>query len=322
MTSPKPPSIDEVKLHYQEKNLEDLYKLSVRCHSFLLAESHITAEFEGYSMRQHKDNEAKKVRPIRESLFISEDFDSWKDSLEDLLARPCPKASSTHRLNQRKLIYTIQQSVGGYLDLIAKSDSDVQQARKVAGEFFQALIGQIFAQQYAVSSGNISFNIKEAGGANEKLKKAIEDVPAQEKLRLSFDHLIRPMDHQIEDNSDLEPPCVVCGVKTTTKDRGNMFYVDKFLYTATHLHRPSFIAVVLNDVQRKQSKGKTTGISYTFLSGHNRLYRYVMEPLDGYYYVDPPPPVVKEMEEGDSNMYTIDKMLNDDFPAWLQNSDG
>ncbi|RMJ05415.1 hypothetical protein DOQ08_00082 [Marinobacter litoralis] len=306
------PSVDDIKEHYKKRNLKDLFDLSVKCHQYVMTNTEHTDEFNGYSMRHDKGSANEGVRPINIELFITEGFSKWSDSIVEYLGQAHPEAGSAFRYDQRRLIYTMQQSVGAYLDLI----SDAQSARKIVGEFFEGLVGQIFASQYSVSSGTIAFNIQEAEALSDEVKAAL-GTAEDEVLKLSFDKLVRPRNHEIKNNMDLTPPCIVCGVKTTTKDRGVMFYVDKFFYQQTHSQRPKFIAVVLNDVQRKRKKGVTVGVSYTFLSGHDRLYRHLLDPLDAYYYVDPPPTALLAMEDSRSNMRTIDCMINDDLPAWL-----
>jgi len=307
------PTVNDIKACYKNRNLREFFNISVKCYEYVVVETVHTSEFNGYSMRHRNGSNIDGVRPIKMDLFIKEGFSEWSDKVIEYLGQPHPDASSEFRHDQRRLIYTIQQSVGAYLDLVAEQ----QAARKIAGEFFQGIVGQIFACQYAMSSGTIAFSIKDAEGLSAEVKDAIQDSSDDAILKLSFDQLIRPLSHGILNNMDLTPPCVVCGVKTTTKDRGVMFYVDKFFYEQTHVQRPKFIAVVLNDVQRKRKKGVTTGISYTFLGGHNKLYRYLLGPLDAYYFVDPPPSALREMEDSSSNMKTIDCMINDDLPVWL-----
>lgn len=309
------PSVHDIKNCYNHGSLWDFFYLSQLCHCYVLNNTQQTHIFYDYHLRETFDGPKRETRPINSTLFVFNNFRLNKNDLYSLIGKANPTADIQFRLTQRKFIYTIQQSVGAYLDLV----SDHQGARKIAGEFFQGLIREIFASQYHVSSGTISFDIREADGINEELRRSVQGLQSNKDamLKLSFDQLVRPLGYINDDNTDLSPPCVVCGVKTTTKDRGNMFYVDKFLYEATHSHRPTFISVVLNDVQRKKTKGVTTGISYTFLGGHNRLYSYIMGNLDGYYFVDPPPLASEGIRKGEANLKTIDVMINDDLPRWL-----
>lgn len=74
-------------------------------------------------------------------------------------------------------------------------------------------------------------------------------------------------------------------VKTSSKDRIDKIFIDKFLYNRlTDTNTPHF-AIFLNDVQRKGKEGKY-GISATFLPGHFKGYTIKLNPLDGVYYFD------------------------------------
>ncbi len=74
-------------------------------------------------------------------------------------------------------------------------------------------------------------------------------------------------------------------VKTSSKDRLDKIFVDKFLYNRlTDTETPHF-AIFLNDVQRKGKEGKY-GTNTTFLTGHFKGYTIKLNPLDGVYYCD------------------------------------
>ena len=60
-------------------------------------------------------------------------------------------------------------------------------------------------------------------------------------------------------------------VKTSSKDRIDKIFIDKFLYNRlTDANTPHF-AVFLNDVQRK-GKEPNYGVNTTFLTGHYKGY--------------------------------------------------
>ena len=84
---------------------------------------------------------------------------------------------------------------------------------------------------------------------------------------------------------ELEEVCAIGSVKTSSKDRLDKIFVDKFLYNRlTDRNTPHF-AIFLNDVQRKGKDGKY-GINTTFLSGRFKGYTVKLNPLDGVYYFD------------------------------------
>ena len=74
-------------------------------------------------------------------------------------------------------------------------------------------------------------------------------------------------------------------VKTSSKDRIDKIFIDKFLFNKlTDSNTPHF-AIFLNDVQRKGKEGKY-GVSATFLPGHFKACTIKLNPLDGVYYFD------------------------------------
>lgn len=80
---------------------------------------------------------------------------------------------------------------------------------------------------------------------------------------------------------------LIGSVKTSSKDRLDKIFVDKFLYSRLTDTALPHIAVFLHDVQRKKTKRENVyGISATFLPGHFKGYTIKLNPLDGVYYCD------------------------------------
>jgi hypothetical protein len=85
-------------------------------------------------------------------------------------------------------------------------------------------------------------------------------------------------------------------VKTTSKDRIDKIFLDKYLLTNL-LGRPiPVVAIFLHDVQRasisrgQQAPGATDiGVASTFKRNHFLGYTIALNRLDGVYYVDPHP---------------------------------
>lgn len=82
-------------------------------------------------------------------------------------------------------------------------------------------------------------------------------------------------------------------VKTSSKDRVNKIFIDKFLYNKLTDTKTPHFAIFLNDVQRKGKEGKY-GINATFLPGHFKGYTIKLNPLDGVYYFDIRPNMTSE----------------------------
>lgn len=67
-------------------------------------------------------------------------------------------------------------------------------------------------------------------------------------------------------------------------------FIDKMLLEKFVGHPQKVIGIFLNDVQRKESGG----ISYTLVSGLFMVYTQFLAPLEGIYYLDPPPNASKK----------------------------
>jgi hypothetical protein len=80
---------------------------------------------------------------------------------------------------------------------------------------------------------------------------------------------------------------IIGSVKTSSKDRIDKLFLDKFLYCKLTETAIPHIAIFLNDVQRKKTKRENEyGVNSTFLSGHFKAFSVKLNPLDGVYYCD------------------------------------
>ena len=80
---------------------------------------------------------------------------------------------------------------------------------------------------------------------------------------------------------------VIGGVKTSSKDRLDKIFIDKFLYSRITETEVPHIAIFLNDVQRKTTaQPNKYSINATFLPGHFKGYTLKLNALDGVYYCD------------------------------------
>jgi len=100
-------------------------------------------------------------------------------------------------------------------------------------------------------------------------------------------------------------------VKTSSKDRIDKIFIDKFLYNKLTGSDTLHFAIFLNDVQRKGKKGKY-GISQPFLLGHFKVYTIKLNPLDGIYYFDIRPQMKVEKRLKDE-IKTFDYFLFEDI---------
>ena len=113
----------------------------------------------------------------------------------------------------------------------------------------------------------------------------VNDEAGNLLFKSSYQH-----DLLISKDSELK---IIGSVKTSSKDRIDKIFMDKFLYSKLTETELPHIAIFLNDVQRKQTKGiNEYGTSATFLPGHFRAYTVKLNSLDGVYYCDIRPNMV------------------------------
>ena len=223
-----------------------------------------------YHFLQYKDDGRRHVtRPLRVSMMldaersdvIRADFLTAIDAAKDLPAGDPQRTVITNG------IYTIQQSIGAAMDALPAS----QGARKVNGDLFERLI-LLLVRRLGIPcrSGNVRVPVEVEG---EKL------------FHMNYQH-----DLVIEDpaSADTEvPPLAIGSVKTSSKDRIDKIFVDKFMYSRLTGSEVPHFAVFLNDVQRKKTKRQDRyGVSSTFLTGKFKGYTAKLNPLDGVFYCD------------------------------------
>lgn len=254
-----------------------------------------------YQFFQYREEGSFNItRPLNSRLFYDADnFDraaqQFGMTLEQLRDGQMP--SSDLRENLICTIYTLQQSIGAALDALPVGKSN--QARKVNGDLFERLIRLLI----------VSLNIDCVSGT---MKVPVKDVDGTELFKSSYQH-----DLLVSKNDELK---VIGSVKTSSKDRIDKVFVDKFLYNRLTETALPHIAIFLNDVQRKKSKQENKyGISATFLPGHFKAYTIKLNPLDGVYYCDIRPNMVKDALLS-QHIKTIDHLFYSDLWELLDRS--
>ena len=206
------------------------------------------------------------TRPINSTLmFTIGEAERFDRCFLDLLASLREPSSDTpaHRACLNRAIYTLQQCIGAALDALPANRSNT--ARKVNGDLFERLISLVLVRLgIACTTGTVKVPIEVEGSVAFT-------------MRYQHDLIIK--------EGDLVK--AIGSVKTSSKDRLDKVFVDKFLLNRlTGVAVPHF-AIFLNDVQRKNtSKPGAYGISPTFLPGHFKGYTVKLNPLDGVYYCD------------------------------------
>jgi hypothetical protein len=221
-----------------------------------------------YQFFQYKQEGSFNItRPINSALmYDSNSFEQaaqqFNLTLEQL--RDGQRPSGDLRENLIRTIYTLQQSVGAALDGLPAGKSN--QARKVNGDLFERLIRLLI----------VSMNVDCVSGT---MQVPVKDADGTELFKSSYQH-----DLLLSKENELK---IIGSVKTSSKDRIDKVFLDKFLYNRLTDTALPHIAIFLNDVQRKKTKRENEyGVSATFLPGHFKAYTVKLNPLDGVYYCD------------------------------------
>ncbi|GBU23348.1 hypothetical protein R80B4_03265 [Fibrobacteres bacterium R8-0-B4] len=240
-----------------------------------------------------KDGNFNVTRPINSDLLVSiNEFSKSKDTFVYAIKHIRDiRQEADIRKTINKFIYTCQQSIGATLDALPAGKSNA--ARKINGDLFERYIRIVL----------VELGISVRGG--------IIPVPVvvngEELFQMVYQH-----DLIIEKDNELK---AIGSVKTSSKDRLDKIFIDKFLYNRlTNIETPHF-AVFLHDVQRKGREPKF-GVNTTFLTGHFKGYTVKLNPLDGVYYCD-----LRPIMSSDSilkeNIRTLDCLLVDDIWKFL-----
>jgi hypothetical protein len=185
--------------------------------------------------------------------------------------------------------YTIQQSIGCALDGLPAGQSNT--ARKLNGDLFEHLI-RLIIQEIGIDcrSGVIHVPVIAEG---------------EPLFNMSYQH-----DLIIGNESDVK---VIGSIKTSSKDRIDKIFIDKFLYNKLTEKTTPHIAIFLNDIQRKKTSTESQyGVNATFLPGHFKGYTIKLNPLDGVYYCDIRPNMKTESILKD-HIKTFDNLLIEDI---------
>ncbi|MCF8360826.1 MAG: hypothetical protein K9H26_18890 [Prolixibacteraceae bacterium] len=250
-----------------------------------------------YQFYQYKkEGNFQITRPINSNLMY--DSNSFTKSSKEFLKilksiKTINKNDDSVRKFLNNVTYTIQQSVGSALDGLPAGKSNT--ARKLNGDLFEHFIRLIINE--------IGINCKSG------VIQVPVIVDGEPTFNMSYQH-----DLIIENDNDVK---VIGLIKTSSKDRIDKIFIDKFLYNKLTEKTTPHIAIFLNDVQRKNtSKENKYGINSTFLPGHFKGYTVKLNPLNGVYYCDIRPNMQTEYILKDY-IKTFDNLLIDDIWKFL-----
>lgn len=259
-------------------SLDDYFNFALSYLHFLNDPANYQAEIvcqneTAYRFYQYRDDGNHNItRPINSELWLTEavymaHLEDFKAILSALRAGDAPNPG--HKPLVSRFIYTTQQAIGATLDSLEAAR--VNNARKLNGDVFEQFIRQLVqATGVDCSSGVIKIPVLDEHGT--------------ELVKVQYQH-----DLLISVGGELK---VIGSVKTSSKDRIDKIFVDKFLYSQLTDTNTPHIAIFLNDVQRGSRVNGTpiTAPSYrvasTFLPGKFKAYTIKLNPLDGVYYCD------------------------------------
>ena len=242
-----------------------------------------------YRFYQYKhDGHYNITRPINSNMMIlANDFDAMVASFRYSLLHIKEIQNPVERDCINRIVYTCQQAIGATLDALPAGHSNT--ARKVNGDLFERFIRLIILEiGIPVRSGTV------------RLPVVVDDIRL---FDMSYQH-----DLIIDYDGEL---ATIGSVKTSSKDRLDKIFIDKFLHNRlTGIDTPHF-AVFLNDVQRAGHE-PNYGVSTTFLPGHFKGYTIKLNPLDGVYYCDMRPNIRAD-DILNKHIRTLDCLLINDI---------
>jgi len=224
------------------------------------------------------------TRPLNTHLFFesgydfSAAFERFVEFLGDLKKHQQAAAGAKGRKQYleskeiNRVVYTLQQSAG----CVGDSFENENQSRKRVGQLFETLVKLV---------------IKEIGVTCEPRVITLP-IPGHPGCEMSYElDLVFSRNKAIiaSETRHIHPAEVVGSVKTTSKDRIDKVFLDKFLLTKLLGREIPVVAIFLHDVQRARRGKSIFGINSTFKSNHFLGYTVALNRLDGVYYVDPRP---------------------------------
>lgn len=238
-----------------------------------------------YVFYQYGEAHAHAItRPLNTQLFFETEktfraaFDRFIAFLGDLKRHQQSVSESKgrrHYLESKEInrvIYTLQQSIG----CVGDSFENQNQSRKRIGQLFESLV-KLVIKEVGVTCESRVVNLPIPHFPGSVMSYELDLVFSRNKAIIA------------SETKFLHPAEVVGSVKTTSKDRIDKVFLDKFLLTKLLGRDVPVVAIFLHDVQRAKRGQSIFGINSTFKSNPFLGYRVALNRLDGVYYVDPRP---------------------------------
>ncbi len=174
-----------------------------------------------------------------------------------------------------KVVYTLQQSVGS----IGDSFDSPNQSRKRVGQIFESLV-KLIIQEVGLACEPRTINIPIPGHPGYEMSYQLDLVFSNNRAIVA------------SETKFIHASEIVGSVKTTSKDRIDKVFLDKYLLTKLLGRDIPVVGIFLHDVQRARRGKSIFGINSTFKTNHFLGYTVALNRLDGVYYVDPRPEMV------------------------------
>jgi hypothetical protein len=229
-------------------------------------------------------NRNKITRPLNTQLFLesgdelSPAFDRFLQFLGDLKRHKQSVADSKGRQRYleskeiNRVVYTLQQSVG----CVGDSFDIENQSRKRIGQLFESLVTLVIKEIGVTCEARV-INLPIPGYPGREMSYELDLVFSRNKAIIA------------SETKHIHTSEVVGSVKTTSKDRLDKIFLDKFLLTKLLGREIPVVAIFLHDVQRAKRGESIFGINSTFKTNHFLGYTVALNKLEGVYYVDPRP---------------------------------
>jgi hypothetical protein len=242
------------------------------------------------------------TRPLNIDLFIESTdnfraaFDRFCAFLSDIRKyqektsdqKSAKKYIETKEIN--KVVYTIQQAAGS----IGDSFENPNQSRKRVGQLFETLI-KLIIQELGLECEPRTIKIPIPGYPGYEMPYELDIVFSRNKAIMAAE------------TKFIDATEIVGSIKTTSKDRIDKVFLDKYLLTKLLCRNIRVVAVFLHDVQRAKHGTSIFGVNSTFKSNHFLGYTVALNRLDGVYYVDPRPGMIvnEKLREQISDLQTF-----------------
>jgi len=226
----------------------------------------------------------KITRPLNADLFLESpaDFEEafarfllFLGDLHKYQAKAVDRRGNREYVGSKainKVVYTAQQAIGS----IGDSFDNPNQSRKRVGQLFETLV-RLVLQQIGLECEPRTLRIPVPGYPGYEMSYQLDLVFSRNKAIIT------------SETQFIHPSEIVGSVKTTSKDRIDKVFLDKYLLTRLLGRDIPVVAIFLHDVQRARRGSSIFGVNSTFKSNHFLGYTVALQRLDGVYYVDPRP---------------------------------